>query len=108
MLAAVTISDGMGEPVELHNLVHLNTTSSTNLIVGLAKNLEMKMKHGVMPKQTLSLKLYSDVLETVGYCEVTHKKKGCMINIQPFSLQPFHLRRKNNLNSLYKGYRPRG
>nr|DAG43147.1 MAG TPA: hypothetical protein [Caudoviricetes sp.] len=31
-----------------------------------------------------------------------------MINIQPFSLQPFHLRRKNNLNSLYKGYRPRG
>lgn len=40
MLAVVTISDGMGEPVELHNLytctlVHLNTKSSTNLIVGL-------------------------------------------------------------------------
>lgn len=82
MLAVVTISDGMGEPVELHNFFYksceptctleyqvFNESNCRFVLKGLAKNLEMKMKHGVMPKQTLSLKLYSDVLEDDMYIE---------------------------------------
>lgn len=82
MLAVVTISDGLGEPVELHNFFYkgceptctleyqvFNESNCRFVLKGLAKNLEMKMKHGVMPKQTLSLKLYSDVLEDDMYIE---------------------------------------
>lgn len=46
-----------------------NESNCRFVLKGLAKNLEMKMKHGVMPKQTLSLKLYSDVLEDDMYIE---------------------------------------